>query len=343
MGEYVGIDVSLEEVWLCVMDEQGEIVCEGKIVSDPDAIRDWILAHTPRAIKIGIETGPTSTWLWHALKARDLPVICVDARHAKRVLSLQLNKNDRNDARGLARLMRSGWYKEVRVKSLDSHLIRATMASRSLLVATRRDVQNQIRGLLKIHGLVVGKAYGNVFAARVRELLAALPALTPAIEPLLDVRDQLGRHIDALDRQTMTWAKGDEACQRSMTVPGIGPITALAFHTAIEDPRHFQRSRSVGAYFGLTPRRYQSGEIDRSGRISKCGDRMVRTCLFEAAGVLLTRVQAWSTLKAWGVRLAKTVGFRKAKIAVARKLAIILHRMWQDETTFQPGKEQPAT
>jgi len=343
VSEYVGIDVSLEEVWLCVMDEAGEIICEGKIVSDPDAIRDWILAYAPRAIKIGIETGPTSTWLWHALKALDLPVICVDARHAKRVLSLQLNKNDRNDARGLARLMRSGWYKEVRVKSLDSHLIRATMASRSLLVATRRDVQNQIRGLLNIHGLVVGKAYGHVFTTRVRELLASTPALLPAIEPLLNVRDELGRHIDALDRQTMAWAKDDEACQRSMSVPGIGPITALVFHTAIEDPGHFQRSRSVGAFFGLTPRRYQSGEIDRSGRISKCDDRMVRTCLFEAAGVLLTRVQAWSSLKAWGVRLAKTIGFRKAKIAVARKLAIILHRMWQDETTFRPGKEQPAT
>jgi transposase len=343
MTEYVGIDVSLEEVSLCVMDEAGEIVNEGKVVSDPDAIRDWLSAHAPGALKIGIETGPTSTWLWHALKARDLPVICVDARHAKRVLSLQLNKNDRNDARGLARLMRSGWYKKVRVKGLDSHLIRAALASRALLVATRRDVQNQIRGLLKTHGLVVGKAYGHVFAARVRELLAGSPALLPAIEPLLDVRDELGRHIDALDRRTMAWARGDEACQRSMSVPGIGPITALAFHTAIEDPGHFQRSRSVGAFFGLTPRRYQSGEIDRSGRISKCGDRLVRTCLFEAAGVLLTRVHAWSSLKAWGVRLAKTIGFRKAKIAVARKLAIILHRMWRDGANFRPGKEQPVT
>lgn len=253
-------------------------------------------------------------------------MICIDARHAKRVLSLQLNKNDRNDARGLAKLMRSGWYKEVRVKSLDSHLIRATLANRTLLVATRRDVQNQIRGLLKIYGLVVGKAYGNVLAARVRELLASTPALAPAIEPLLDIRDPPGRPIDAIDRQTMDWAKDDEACQRSMSVPGIGPITARAFHTAIEDPGHFRRSRSVGAYFGLTPRRYQSGEIDRSGWISKCGDRMVRTCLFEAAGV----------------RLTKTIGFRKAKIAVARKLAIILHRMWQDETNVRPGKEQPA-
>ena len=343
MTEYVGIDVSLEEVWLCAMDEAGVIFSEGKVVSDPDAIGDWLLAHAPRAIKIGIETGPTSGWLWHALKARDLPVICVDARHAKRVLSLQLNKNDRNDARGLARLMRSGWYKEVRVKGLNSHLIRATLTSRTMLVATRRDLQNQIRGLLKIHGLVVGKAYGHVFAARVRELLASTPALAHAIEPLLDVRDELGRHIDALDRRAMAWAREDKACQRSMSVPGIGPITALAFHTAIEDPGHFQRSRSVGAFFGLTPRRYQSGEIDRSGRISKCGDRMVRTCLFEAAGVLLTRVQAWSSLKAWGMRLAKTIGFKKAKIAVARKLAIILHRMWQNETNFRPGKEQAAT
>lgn len=343
MTEYVGIDVSLKEVWLCVVDEAGKIVREGKTVADPEAIRDWLAAQAPRAIKIGIETGPTSTWLWHALKAQDLPVICIDARHAKRVLSLQLNKNDRNDARGLAKLMRSGWYKEVRVKSRDSHLIRATLASRALLVATRRDVQNQIRGLLKIYGLVVGKAYGNVFAEKVRDLLASMPALTPAIEPLLDLRDQLGRHIADLDRQSMSWARSDEDCQRSMTVPGIGPITALAFHTAIEDPGHFRRSRSVGAFFGLTPRRYQSGEIDRSGRISKCGDRMVRTCLFEAAGVLLTRVQAWSSLKAWGVRLAKTVGFRKAKIAVARKLAIILHRMWRDGTNFRPGKEQPAT
>lgn len=343
MDEYVGIDVSVKEAWLCVVNEAGKIVHEGKTVSDPEAIRDWLMAHAPRAIKIGIETGPTSTWLWHALKAFDLPVICIDARHARRVLSLQINKNDRNDARGLALLMRSGWYKEIRVKSLDSHLIRATLASRALLVATRRDVQNQIRGLLKIYGLVVGKAYGKVFAEKVRDLLTSMPALAPAIEPLLDLRDKLGRHIDDLDRQSMAWARDDEACRRSMTVPGIGPITALAFHTAIEDPSQFQRSRSVGAYFGLTPRRYQSGEIDRSGRISKCGDRMVRTCLFEAAGVLLTRVQAWSSLKAWGVRLAKTIGFKKAKIAVARKLAIILHRMWQDGANFRPGKEQPAT
>ena len=197
--------------------------------------------------------------------------------------------------------------------------------------------------LLKIHGLVVGKAYGHVFAARVRRV-ADLHAGACACHRTAArcSRTSSGRHIDALDRRAMAWARADNACQRSMSVPGIGPITSLAFHTAIEDPGHFRRSRSVGAFFGLTPRRYQSGEIDRSGRISKCGDRMVRTCLFEAAGVLLTRVQAWSSLKAWGVRLAKAIGFRKAKIAVARKLAIILHRMWQDGTNFRAGKEQAA-
>lgn len=342
MDEYVGLDVSLKETWLCVMNGAGEIVFEGKTVTDPEAIKDWLSAHAPHAVRIGLETGPLTTWLWHALKAFGLPVICIDARHAKRVLSLQINKNDRNDARGVAQVMRSGWYKEVRVKSLDSHLVRATLASRAMLVSTQRDVQNQIRGLLKVYGLVVGKAYGRVFTEKVRDLLTAVPALGPAIEPLLDLRDRLGVHIDDLDRQMMAWAREDEACRRSMTIPGIGPITSLAFHTAIEDPDHFHRSRSLGAYFGLTPKRYQSGEIDRSGRISKCGDRMVRTYLFEAAGVLLTRVQSWSSLKAWGVRLVKTIGFKKAKIAVARKLAVILHRMWRDGTNFRPGKEQAA-
>jgi len=118
-------------------------------------------------------------------------------------------------------------------------------------------------------------------------------------------------------------------------VPGVGPGTALTFISAIDDPARFRRSRSVGAYIGLTPRRYASGEIDRTGRISKCGDAMLRSYLFEAAGVLLTRVPKWCALKAWGVRLAKRIGFKKAKIAVARKLAVIMHRMWCDGTNLK--------
>ncbi len=203
------------------------------------------------------------------------------------------------------------------------------------MVKIKRDLENQIRGLLKNLGLVIGKAGGNVFRRRVEELLGKQGLLWEAVRPLLEVREKVGREIATLNRKLLGLARDDEDSRRSMTVPGIGPITALAFRSAIDEPSRFRRSRSVGAYVGLTPRRYASGEVDWSGRISKCGDRMLRTTLFEAAGVLLTRVSRWCKLKAWGHRLWKRIGFKKAKVAVARKLAVILHRMWRDETDFQ--------
>jgi transposase len=263
-----------------------------------------------------------------------LPVICIDARHAKAALSMQINKSDRNDAVGLARIMQCGWYKEVQVKRLSCHEIRAVLGSRAQLVKIKRDLENQIRGLMKNQGLMIGKAGGNVFRRRAEELLGPHGLLCDAVRPLLEVREKVSREIAALYRKLMGLARIDADIRRSMTVPGIGPITALAFHSAIDEPIRFRRSRSVGAYVGLTPRRYASGEIDWSGRISKCGDRMLRTYLFEAAGVLLTRVPQWCKLKAWGHRLWKRIGFKKAKVAVARKLAVILHRMWRDETNF---------
>ena len=342
MEHYVGMDVSLEETSICVVDGDGGIVCESTVISEPEAIATLIRAKAPHAKRIGLETGPTTTWLWHELRALGLPVICIDARHAKAALSLQINKSDRNDAVGLARIMQSGWYKEVRVKSVDCHEIRALLNSRALLVKIKRDLSNQIRGLLKNLGLVVGKAYGNVFGRRVEELVAEYPELRQAVRPLLAIRERIVREIADFDRRLLALARTSEQTRRFMTVPGIGPITALAFRAAIDEPARFRRSRSVGAYLGLTPRRYASGEMDWTGRISKHGDRMVRTYLFEAAGVLLTRVPQWCRLKAWGLRLAKRVGFKKAKVAVARKLAIILHRMWRDKTDFQWSEKEVA-
>ena len=204
------------------------------------------------------------------------------------------------------------------------------------------DLENQIRGLLKNLGLIVGKAGGNVFHRRIEELLGRRGLLGEAVRPLLDVREKVSREIAALHRKVLALARNDENSRRSMTVPGIGPITALAFHSAIDEPTRFRRSRSVGAYVGLTPRRYASGEVDWSGRISKCGDRMLRSYLFEAAGVLLTRVPQWCKLKAWGHRLWKRIGFKKAKVAVARKLAVILHRMWRDGTDFIWSSKEAA-
>ncbi len=343
MELYVGMDVSLKETSICVVDGSGEVVFEGTVTSEPVAIAEVIRSKAAGALRIGLETGPTSTWLWHELRALGLPVICIDARHAKAALSMQINKSDRNDAVGLARIMQCGWYKEVRVKSVACHEIRAVLNSRGLLVKIKRDLENQIRGLLKNLGLVIGKAGGNVFRRRAEELIGGQGLLGEAVRPLLEVREKVSREIAALHQKLLDLARNDADSRRSMTVPGIGPITALAFRSAIDDPSRFRRSRSVGAYIGLTPRRHASGEVDWSGRISKCGDRMLRTYLFEAAGVLLTRVAHWCKLKVWGHRLWKRIGFKKAKIAVARKLAVILHRMWRDQTDFiWSSKETPA-
>ena len=342
MEYYVGLDVSLKQTSICVVDQAGLVVREGVVGSDPEAISVFVRSKAPGAVRIGLETGPTSTWLWTELKRLGLPVICIDARHAKAVLKMQINKNDRNDAIGIARIMQTGWFKEVHVKDIDSHSVRALLASRALLVKIKRDLENHVRGLLKNLGLVIGRATFNVFAARAEELIEGRPDLVAAVRPLLEARNAVEQQVSELDRKVMKLARRDAQVQRFMTVPGVGPITALAFKATIDDPARFARSRSVGAYVGLTSRRHASGEIDWSGRISKCGDAMLRSYLFEAAGVLLTRVPKWSPVKSWGTRLAKRNGLRKAKVAVARKLAVILHRMWIDGTEFNWSKKEVA-
>jgi len=339
---YVGLDVSLKQTSICVVSGTGSVVREGVVDSDPDAIAAFVRSKAPGAIRVGLETGPTTTWLWTELKRLGLPVICIDARHAKAVLKMQINKSDRNDAAGIARIMQTGWFKEVRVKDLDNHTVKALLASPALLVKIKRDLENQIRGLLKNVGLVIGRAKFNVFAMRAEELIEDRPELIAVVGPLLKARKAIEQQTDDLDRKVLKLARNDAQVRRFMSVPGIGPITALCFKATIDDPTRFKRSRSVGAYAGLTTRRHASGEIDWTGRISKCGDAMLRSYLFEAAGVLLTRVPKWSTLKAWGMRLAKRNGLRKATVAVARKLAVILHRMWIDGTEFNWSKKEAA-
>ena len=318
----------------------GEIVCETSVGTTPETIAKFIEKRAPSAVRVGLESGLLSTWLWHGLRALDVPVVCLDARHAASALKMQVNKTDRNDAAGLAQIVRTGWYREVEVKSLACHEVRAVLLARSRLVASRRDLENQMRGLLKPFGLLVGKVRGKGFEGRVRELIADTPAMAEVIDALLLARRTLCTQVARLDVRVRMLAQTITPCRRLMTVPGVGPITALAYVTVIDDPGRFRKGRSVGAYLGLTPRRYQSGEVDRAGRISKCGDGLVRTLLFEAAGVLLTRVQRMSPLKAWGLRLAKRIGAKKAKVAVARKLAVILHCMWTDGTDFWWTKEE---
>jgi transposase len=327
MEHYVGLDVSLKQTSICVVNQEGSVLREGVVESDPDAIGAFVRSNAPGVVRVGLETGPTATWLWTELKRLGLPVICIDARHAQAVLKMQINKSDRNDAAGIARIMQTGWFKEVRVKDIDSHSVRALLASPALLVKIKRDLENQI----------------IVFAARAEELIESRPELVGAVRPLLEARKAIEEQVGDLDRKVLKLARHDVQVRKFMTAPGVGPITALCFKATIDNPARFKRSRSVGAYVGLTTRRYASGEVDWSGRISKCGDAMLRTYPFEAANVLLTRVPKWSALKAWGMRLAKRNGLRKAKVAVARKLAVILHRMWVDGTEFNwPTKKAAA-
>ena len=260
----------------------------------------------------------------------------VDTDH-RQTKSLKLSPKPRGRRSGLE----ADTYR-AHVKDIDSHSVRALLASRALLVKIKRDLENHVRGLLKNLGLVIGRAKFNVFAVRAEELIEGRPELVAAIRPLLEARNAVGQQVSELDRKVMKLARHDAQVRRFMTAPGIGPITALAFKATIDDPARFARSRSVGAYVGLTSRRHASGEVDWTGRISKCGDAMLRSYLFEAAGVLLTRVPKWSAVKAWGVRLAKRNGLRKAKVAVARKLAVILHRMWIDGTEFNWSKQEIA-
>src|SRR4030095_9225182 len=342
MERYVGLDVSLKLTAICIVDRTGKIQCEGVGRSDPEAIAAFIKSNAPHVARIGLETGATSTWLWTELNRLGLPVICIDARHAKAALKMQINKSDRNDAVGIARIMQCGWYREVRVKDLDSHAVKALLVSRALLVKIKRDLENQVRGLLKNLGLVIGPAKMNVFALRAAELTEDRPELTVAVTPLLSARMAIAPPLADLHRKVMKLARNNAQVQQFMTAPGIGPVTALCFLATIDDPRRFRRSRNVGAYVGLTTRRYASGEIDWTGRISKCGDKMLRSYLYEAANVPLTRVAKWSALKAWGIRLAKRSGLRKAKVAVARKLAVILHRMWIEGTEFKWSSKEAA-
>ena len=343
MTQFVGLDVSDKETSVCVVDETGRSLWRGRCLSTPEAIAAMLAARAPHAERIGLETGPLSTWHWHGLKELGLPVVCLDARRAKAALSLQVNKTDANDAFGLAQIVRTGWYRKVKVKTLEAHLIRALLAARAELVAMHRDLSNQIRGVLKVFGRVVGPISHGGFAGRVRELIQSGPGLLgEVVGALLAAWHATGEQLVVLHRRLLRHARTDEACRRSMGVPGVGAVTAVAFVAAVDDPERFHRSSSVGAYFGLTPKRYQSGEKDTSGRISKRGDALVRCYLFEAANALLTRVTRWCALRAWGLRLAKKVGANKAKVAVARKLAVILHRMWADGSEFRWPSAQEA-
>jgi transposase len=340
MAHFVGLDASKKTTSVCVMDGDGNVIQEGTVETDPAAIVGYLRGERWRYRRIGLESTGFAPWLYEGLAKAGLPIICIEARHAHGVLKARLNKTDRNDARGIADLMRVGIYKAVHVKTRESQQAKLLLTTRRMLKRKQRDFDNLVRAALLQHGLKLAAGGLRSFRRRAAEMAAADPLLNQVVTALLDARDLLSAKVEALETQIGQLVHADPVCQRFLTVPGVGLITALAFRSAIDVPERFSKSRNVGVHLGLTPRTYQSGTINRQGRISKCGDEAARTALFLAAQSVLRTTGQPSELKAWGRELLRTKGYFIAAVAVARRLAVILHRMWLDGTDFncQPSR-----
>jgi len=337
MNHYAGIDVSLKCSSVCVVDVNGKIVQEGTVASEPEALIAWFSELRFEVIRIGLEAGPQSQWLYAAMRQAGLTVELLETRHVRDAFKAMPVKTDRKDAQGIAQLMRLGWFRPVHCKSMEAQETRAILGARKLVQSKLHDIEMSLRGTLRGFGLKVGKATSNCFAARIKELVAGHPTLQVIATSLLAVHAVLLREFKVFEKRVRVMARQDERARLLMSTPGVGVLVALTYVSAIDDPGRFTSSKRAGAHFGLTPKKYQSGETDITGRISKIGDKGVRTALYEAANIILTKPVKGSALKSWAARLAKRAGMNKAKVALARKLAVIMHRMLVDKTPFNPA------
>jgi transposase len=324
------------------MSLDGVLVKEAVVATEPEAIAAFLLDSPGQLERIGLEAGPLSEWLVRGLADLGISVVLMETRQVRAALSAMTVKTDRKDARGMAHLLRTGWFRPVHVKTVDAREQRAMLSARATLVARLKDIENSVRGLLRGFGLRLPKGMRSRWDVGVRDAVAGHPTLLHIMEPLLVSRGALRDQLAVLDKRVRDAAKADRVCRRLMTAPGVGAIVALTFRAAVDQPDRFRSSKQIGACFGLTPRKYQSGETDRDAAISRAGDASVRVALFEAAHVIMTRVAKWSKIKAWAMNVAKRRGAKRAKVALARKLGVVLHRMWVDETDFQFGQPTQA-
>jgi transposase len=344
MNHYAGIDVSLECSSVCLVDGTGKILREAKVASEPEALIAWFRSLGLALERIGLEAGPLSQWLYAAMREAGLAVELLETRHVREAFKSMPVKTDRNDARRIAQLMRLGWFRPVHCKSIEAQETRAILTARKLLQSKLRDVENSLRGVLRGFGLKVGKTTERSFAGRIRELVVGHPGLEVVAKALLEAHAVLLREFNGLDKQAARLARAHPGARLLMTTPSVGPIVGLTYAAAVDDPKRFSSSKTTGAHFGLTPKKYQSGQTDYTGRISKIGDASVREALYQAAHVMLTKpLKNCSALKSWAMRIAKRAGMRKAKVALARKLAVILHRMLADGVPFNPDVKANAS
>src|SRR6266850_666360 len=305
MEHYAGIDVSLESASLCVVDATGRIVREAKVASEPEVLIGWFHALGLAVTRIGLEAGPLSQWLYAGMRDAGLPVELLETRHVRDAFKAMPVKTDRNDARGIAQLMRLGWFRPVHCKSLAAQEVRALLTARKLVQSKLFDVEMSLRGILRGFGLKVGPTTPKRFAGRIQELATGHPNLQAIADALLAVRAVLLREFNGFEKRVRGMARDDARARLLMSTPAVGPIVALTYASAIDDPARFTSSKKAGSHFGLTPRKYQSGETDHTGRISKIGDASVREALYQAAHVMLTKpVKGCAELKSWAMRIA---------------------------------------
>lgn len=346
MAYYVGLDVSVKETSVCVKDDKGGVVARTDISTDPDLITNFISNHTPNVERVVHESGILAIWLTRELEKRGVPIICIDARLAHKALSGRINKSDQGDAEGLAQLARTGWFTQVHIRSEASERVRVLIGARERLIRMRKDLEGHVRGVLKVFGVCMKPVEKGKLRKNFRDQLVAAADMDPAIEMMSETFIPLHKTLciarDALDEEVRILARESDLVRRLMTVPGVGPIVALAYIATLDDEKRFRKSIDVGAFLGLTPKRHQSGEMDWSGKISKCGDCDMRRLLYAAASTLISCTRKPSRLKEWATKLAERKGHKKAAVAVSRKIAVILHCLWRNETVFEPGMEGPS-
>lgn len=346
MELYAGLDVSLKEISICVVDHDGAVVARGVCPADPEGVAGWLRTRALSPVRLVHESGMLSIWLQRGLARLGMPAVCVDARKAHKSLSARVNKSDATDAEGLAHLARTGWFTPVHIRSEEADRLRTLIGARERLIRLRKDLEGHIRGVLKSFGVrMTGVGKGRQRQA-FRDQLAAAGETDPLLRTIADgfiaAHATLCQAAADLDAAVKQRARAHPVARRLMTIPGVGPVVSLSFIALIDDPTRFGKSADVGAFLGLTPRRHQSGEMDWSGRVSKCGDGAMRGLLFEAASCLIRQVRRFSALKSWAVRLAGRRGFRKAAVATARKIAVLMLTLWKTETDYQWTKEAAA-
>ncbi len=335
MEYFCGLDIATETTALCVVDVDGTVVCQASVPTDPEAIYRHLKPYLAKLKRLGHEAGSLSPWLHPELLARGLPAVCLETHHVRNALKAQRNKTDATDALGLAHIVRTGWYKSAHIKSENGYRLKLLLTQRRNLKRKFLDIENSIRHSLKAFGIRLGAVGRARFDTAVRQAVADDDLTANLMDAMLTARAALWTQYTKLHALVVRFVATDEVCSRFMEIPGVGPVAAMTFMTAIDDPSRFKRSRDVAAYFGLTSKRWQSGtSIDVQGRISKAGDGDVRRALYEAASAMLTRFKGKDKVKTWGQEIAKRGCHNKAAVAVARKLAVIMHAMWTDGTCY---------